>query len=259
MSSVPAPTSSPPPTRAALYTEVTIVLLMTLGYSAITSILTLCQYLFSPQGIGGSATTLNPQLSYVVAIDMLLRFSYGVKLFAAGALVWYLLSRTGNSISTPFSWPRDLGRSCVLAAIIGIPGILLVSIARALHMNVQVTVTSGSLSWIFILILVFLACANAFIEECIVVAYLGTRCEQLGFSSTSIACISSIIRGLYHLYQGIGGMIGNTIMGFIFYKVWRKSHNTWVLVGAHAIIDSIAFVGYAVIVNHFPELLNLIR
>ena len=58
---------------------------------------------------------------------------------------------------------------------------------------------------------------------------------------------SSVLRGSYHLYQGIGGFIGNMVMGVVFVLLYRRWGRVGPLVVAHALLDIVAFVGYALL------------
>ena len=60
------------------------------------------------------------------------------------------------------------------------------------------------------------AVQNAILEEVIVVGYLLRRLGQLGWTPGTALVASAVLRGSYHLYQGIGGFIGNMVMGVVF-------------------------------------------
>jgi membrane protease YdiL (CAAX protease family) len=57
-------------------------------------------------------------------------------------------------------------------------------------------------------------------------------------------------RGAYHLYQGFGAGLGNFAMGLVFGYVWRRWGRLWPLIIAHGLIDTVAFVGYALAKGH---------
>ena len=57
----------------------------------------------------------------------------------------------------------------------------------------------------------------------------------------------AVLRGAYHLYQGLGGFVGNVVMGLVFGRVWQRTNRLWALVGAHTLIDVVAFLGYALL------------
>jgi membrane protease YdiL (CAAX protease family) len=101
-------------------------------------------------------------------------------------------------------------------------------------------------------VLVLSALQNAVLEEVIVVGYLLTRLEQMGVGARWAVGISAVVRGSYHLYQGFGGFVGNIVMGVVFALVWRRWRRVGPLVVAHALIDIVAFVGYALLKDHLP-------
>jgi membrane protease YdiL (CAAX protease family) len=87
------------------------------------------------------------------------------------------------------------------------------------------------------------------------VGYLITRLRQLGTGEGVAVLASAVLRGSYHLYQGFGGFVGNLVMGLVFGRFWQRTHRLWALVSAHALIDVVAFVGYALLrgrVNWLP-------
>jgi membrane protease YdiL (CAAX protease family) len=81
----------------------------------------------------------------------------------------------------------------------------------------------------------------------VMIGYLLTRLRQLGWSENRSVLASALLRGSYHLYQGLGGFVGNLVMGCVFGRVWQRTNRLWALVGAHTLIDVVAFLGYAVL------------
>ena len=69
-----------------------------------------------------------------------------------------------------------------------------------------------------------------------------TRFEKcFGKSGLVFALIaSSIVFGLGHLYQGVGGMIANSIEGLFYALVYLRKGSAWEAVFAHAVFDLIA-------------------
>ena len=67
--------------------------------------------------------------------------------------------------------------------------------------------------------------------------YLLTRLRQLGWSENRSLLAQALLRGCYHLYQGLGGFVGNIVMGLVFGRVWQRTNRLWMLVGGHALID----------------------
>jgi membrane protease YdiL (CAAX protease family) len=98
--------------------------------------------------------------------------------------------------------------------------------------------------------LVLTAFADGWAEEIIVVGYLLTRLDQLGVGPRAALMWSSLLRGAYHLYQGFGAGLGNIAMGLVFGYAWQRTGRLWPLVIAHGLIDTVAFVGYALLAGH---------
>ena len=81
-------------------------------------------------------------------------------------------------------------------------------------------------------------------EEIVVLAYLLTRLRQLGWSDSRALGASAVLRGSYHLYQGLGGFFGNFVMGLIFGWWFQRTRRVAPLVIAHFLLDAASFVGY---------------
>lgn len=176
-----------------------------------------------------------------------------LRLFAVAGLGVYLLWRSGIGVAqaglrrlTP---RRDVPAALVLAAIIGLPGLGLVAVARALGVNAHLVPATVS-SWWQWPILILAAVANAVAEEAIVVAYFITRLRQLGVGENGSLAASAVLRGGYHLYQGVGAGLGNLVMGLVYGRYFQLTGRVWPLVIAHAVIDMVAFVGYALLRDH---------
>ena len=101
--------------------------------------------------------------------------------------------------------------------------------------------------WWTVPVLILAAVQNAVLEEFVVVGYLLTRLRDLGWQAGSALAASAILRGSYHLYQGFGAFIGNLVMGVIFAFFFLRTRRILPLVIAHALLDIVAFVGYAVL------------
>jgi membrane protease YdiL (CAAX protease family) len=143
----------------------------------------------------------------------------------------------------------DLGWGAVVAAGIGGSGLLLYLGARAAGFNLTVVPESLPEVWWKFPVLILSAVQNSVVEEVIVVGYLLRRLDQLGWSPMAGLAASSVLRGSYHLYQGVGGLIGNMVMGVIFVWLYRRWGRVGPLVAAHALIDIVAFVGYALLAD----------
>jgi uncharacterized protein len=238
--------------RRPLRAELVIMLSVTFGLSAVTAALQLADSVL--RGLSSQRIPLNPKRSYFDAIDFGLNASVVVQLLAWGALGLYLLWRTGlppGGVGLGrFRWRPDLLGGVGLALVIGLPGLGLYMVARALHMNAAVIPSGLGDTWWRVPMLVLTAFADGWAEEVIVVGYLLTRLGQLGIGSRAALVWSSLLRGGYHLYQGFGAGLGNLVMGLVFGYTWQRAGRLWPLVIAHGLIDTVAFVGYALLAGH---------
>ena len=81
----------------------------------------------------------------------------------------------------------------------------------------------------------------------IVVGFVMRRLTQLGWGPGAAIGTSAFVRGSYHLYQGVGGLLGNMAMGALFGWLFVRWGRVLPFVVAHALIDIVAFVGFAVL------------
>jgi membrane protease YdiL (CAAX protease family) len=238
--------------RRGLRIEVGVMLAVSFGVSAAVAVLQLIDAVLS--GLSGRRVRLNEDLSRYDLINLGLNLATIAQLVAWGALALYLLWRSGFSPARiglgKLRWRADVLGGLGLAALIGIPGLLFYLAARWLGMNAEVEPAALHNSWWRIPVLIIAAFANGFAEEVVVVGYLITRLRQLGLSQNRAILASSVLRGLYHLYQGFGAGLGNVVMGLVFGYAWCRSGRLWPLVIAHGVIDTVAFVGYVLLAGH---------
>ncbi len=251
--SAPSPLPVPRDQRVLLGVEVVLVLAISLGQSAVYSILQIIERLTRQVALNQQTSTLNPS---VVPDRPWLDLSYQlvqiVFALVPVLLVCYLVQRSDPPAGRTLGFDgrrigSDIGFGFVLAAGIGIPGLGLYLAARALNLNTQVQASGLTEVWWTIPVLVLSAFQNAALEEVIMVGYLFARFAQLGWRWPVILVVSAVIRGSYHLYQGFGGFVGNLIMGLIFGLVYLRWRRVGPLVVAHTVLDVAAFVGYAVL------------
>lgn len=225
------------------------MLSMTFGVAALTAILQFGDALLS--GLGSYRVRLNRDQSRYDLINLGLNLVSVAQLVAWGGLALYLLWRSGISRAAiglgRLRVRSDILSGMALAAIVGTPGLLLYLAARHLGLNAEVQPSALHSAWWRIPVLVLAAFANGFAEEVVVVGYLITRLRQLGLSESRAVWASSALRGMYHLYQGVGAGLGNVAMGLLFGYLWCRTGRLWPLVIAHGIIDTIAFVGYVLL------------
>jgi membrane protease YdiL (CAAX protease family) len=136
------------------------------------------------------------------------------------------------------------------AALIGIPGLGLVALARHLGINAQIDASGLADVWYRYPILVLSGIQNGLYEEVIMIGFLLTRFRQLKWRPWTAILVSAAIRGAYHTYQGAGGFLGNFIMGALFGYWFTRTKRVLPLVIAHSVIDIVSFVGYAALHGH---------
>ena len=254
------PVEQRPLTRRELLAETWLVLGVSLGASAIWSALSLVRKLTSGRPLGSQTTAMN---SSVTPDRPWLDLAYqlvGIGLaLVPVVLALHLLSRGDARARFAIGWDRtqparDLVRGLGLAALVGLPGLGLYAVARALDLNTTISAANLAEAWWTVPVLVLAAAQNAVLEEVVMIGYLFTRWSQAGWSTSRILASSALIRGAYHLYQGFGGFVGNAVMGLVFGWVYTRTKRVGPLVVAHTILDVVAFVGYALLKDHLAWL-----
>lgn len=246
------------PDRGQLLTETALVLGVSLGASAIWSVLSLTRKLTAAEPLSAQTTAMN---TTVTPDRPWLDLAYQVAEISLALvpvlLALHLLGREGarpgmrgaaRDMGLDLTRPvPDASRGMALAAAIGIPGLGLYLLARALDLNTSVAAANLADVWWALPVLVLAAVQNAVLEEVVVVGYLFTRWTQAGWSVAAVVVTSALIRGSYHLYQGFGGFVGNVVMGLLLGLVFVRTRRVMPLVVAHTVLDVVAFVGYAVL------------
>jgi membrane protease YdiL (CAAX protease family) len=236
--------------KSRIQIEVLIVLALSLGASAVYSIISLVSKITAENGLSSQTATINRQLSDREWLDFSYQF-FGIAFgLAPVALVLFLLWEKRYSpfdaIGFNFLQPgRDLWRGIGLAAVIGIPGLGLYLVSRQLGISAEVVPAALGEYWWTVPMLLFAAVRASLLEEVIVVGYLFNRLSRLGFSINSQILISASLRATYHLYQGFGAFIGNFVMGLLFGYLYQRWGRVMPLVVAHFVLDAAIFVGYA--------------
>ena len=230
--------------------ELAIVLALSLGASAIYSLISIVARLTDETSLAQQTATINRQLSDRQWLDFSYQF-FGIALgLAPVALVLYLLWEKKKSpfdlIGLNLNEPgRDIWRGTWIAALIGIPGLGLYLVSRQLGLSAEVIPAALGEYWWTVPMLLFAAVRASLLEEVIVVGYFFNRLSRLGFSIKAQVFISALLRGSYHLYQGFGGFIGNFFMGLLFGYLYQRWGRVMPLVVAHFVLDAAIFVGYA--------------
>ncbi|MGV9390381.1 CPBP family intramembrane glutamic endopeptidase [Streptomyces olivaceus] len=240
------------PARRILRDETLLVLALSLGASGVSALISFIGSVTRPGGLKDQAATLNSSAAPGRPwLDLAWQLFGITTALVPVALVAHFLLREGHSLRTlgfdrTRPWP-DLGRGAVVAAVIGSTGIAFYLAARGLGFNLTVVPESLPGVWWKYPVLILSALQNSVLEEVLVVGYLLRRLDQLGWSAGASLAASSVLRGSYHLYQGIGGFIGNMVMGVVFVYLYRRWGRVGPLVVAHSLLDIGAFVGYALL------------
>jgi len=239
-------------TRRLRTAEIVIVLLLSLGQSAVYAVVSLIAKLTAAAPLSQQAAVLNQSQSPRPYLDLTYQLLGIFFALVPVALALYLLVRDHidprRTLGLTADRPRfDLGWGTLLAACIGIPGLLLVYAAKVLDINAQIVPSALRPVWWAVPVLILAAIENAVLEEVIVVGYLLTRLRAFNLPVARMVAISAVLRGSYHLYQGFGAFIGNAIMGVIFALFFLRTKRVMPLIIAHSLLDIAAFVGYTLL------------
>lgn len=235
--------------------EAALLLFVSLGRSAVYSVLAILDLSTRPGGVGAQTSSLNPT---VVPdrpwLDALYQVAQTLLPLVPALLAVLLLARDharpwaaiGMDVRRT-TWWRDLLGGLALAAAVGVPGLGLYLAARAAGLNTEVVAAGvGTGAWAIVL-LVARAVMNGVLEEVVVLGYLLDRLRRIGWGVPAMLVVSALLRGSYHLYQGWGGFAGNVAMGLVFGLVYLRRRRVMPLVVAHTALDVAAFVGYALL------------
>ena len=244
-----------PPRKLQIW-EIITVFAVSLGASGIYALVQYIGSLTAQQAVSKQAVIVHGTLAPGrPLLDLFLQLTNITLSLAPVLLVFYLLARAGErptkTLGLDASQPgKDLAWGALLAAVIGGAGLGLYLIAY--HAGVELNVVAENLPavWWRFPVLVLSAAQNGILEEVVVVGYLLSRLDKLGVNPVAAIAISAVIRGSYHLYQGIGAFFGNAAMGVIFGIFYRKYGRIAPLIVAHTLIDAVTFVGYALLVGH---------
>ncbi|MGB7819529.1 MAG: CPBP family intramembrane glutamic endopeptidase [Ornithinibacter sp.] len=242
--------------RRQQLTETWLVLGVSLGASAIWSLLRIVDRLTRVETLGQQTAAMNTSVTPDRPwLDLAYQLTGILLALVPVLLALHLLRRDdpaephtmGFDLRRPW---QDLGRGVLLAAVVGIPGLGLYLAAKSFGLNTTVSAANLEQTWWAVPVLILAAAQNAVLEEVIMVGYLFKRWGQVGWSPWRIIVTSALIRGSYHLYQGFGGFVGNAAMGLIFGWLYTRTRRVMPLVVAHTILDVVAFVGYALVKPH---------
>jgi membrane protease YdiL (CAAX protease family) len=238
--------------RRALKIELALVLLLSLGRSAVYAVVSFVADLTEGPLSEQRAVmnrSITPDRPWLDLTYQLLSITFAL---VPVALAAYLLVLRGGSLS--LWWSRrhlglDVGRGVALAAGVGTAGLLFYLATYAAGLNLAVVAADLDDVWWRYPVLVLAAVENALVEELVLLAFVLVRLEQLGMRSRWAVVVTAVLRGTYHLYQGIGGFVGNLVMGLLFGWLFLRWRRAMPFVVAHTLLDVGAFVGYAVLAD----------
>jgi uncharacterized protein len=247
------------PVRRRIGVEIAIVLGLSFGASAVYALVAIANRLTLDRPLSQQTATLNPSQSPRPVFDLiyqLLDVFFGL---VPVALVCYLLWQTARPHLGRLGLDgRGAGRDALwgvaLVLVIGIPGLGLYLAGRALGLAPAVVATGLAEHWWTIPVLLLSALRSGVTEEVIVVGYLFARLRDLRWGTWTIILSTAVLRGAYHLYQGVPAFFGNVAMGVLFGWLYSRYGRLLPLVVAHTLIDAVVFVGYPFAVALLPDL-----
>ena len=241
--------------RRWLVVELWLVFGLSLGVAGLRAGIQFVGVLTAPGQLADHAAVLNSSRAPGQPwVDLALQLTALGAGLVPVALAVHLLTRSGEG-TAPLGLRRarigsDLGRGVGLAALVGGTGLAFYLLARAGGANLTVVAEALPDVWWRFPVLVLSAAQNAVLEEVLVAGFLLHRLRQLGWSDNRALAVSAVLRGSYHLYQGLGGFVGNLAMGLLFGRLYQRWGRVGPLVVAHTLIDVVAFVGYAALAGH---------
>ncbi len=242
--------------RRLIVVEVVVVLALSLGRSGVYALVNLLESATAPGALANQKAVLNASLApgrpWFDLTYQLLALVFGI---VPVLLIGYLLARSEDDPRGLWSRGssearRDLLAGLALAAVVGGTGLAFYLLTHALGVDLTVVAEDLPSVWWRYPVLLASALQNALLEEFVVVGYLLIRLRQLGMRVPIAIAVSAVLRGSYHLYQGLGGFFGNAAMGVLFGWLYLRWGRVAPLVVAHTVLDVVAFVGYAVLAGH---------
>ncbi|MFC0248896.1 CPBP family intramembrane glutamic endopeptidase [Citricoccus parietis] len=255
--------------------EIAIVLALSLGKSAVYAIVNLIDK-WTQAPLSGQTTTLNPALDdrqYFDLMYQLLDIGFAlIPVLLVLHLVWIRGRNPFRTFGLDFRRPgRDVGLGIGLFLAIGLGTLAVYAAGRAAGVTTAIVGSALNEYWWTTPVLLFSALRHGLLEEIIVVAWLFDRIGYLqqrraglepsrpgsegGLRTWASGAVvplhpaavlvgCAVLRGAYHLYQGVGPGVGNLLMGLVFGAVYLRYRRVMPLVIAHFLLDAAGFVAY---------------
>ncbi|MDR1431172.1 MAG: CPBP family intramembrane metalloprotease [Propionibacteriaceae bacterium] len=232
--------------------EILLVLGVSLGQSAVYSILSLLNRLTVGVPLNEQTTSMNQSVNPDRPwLDLSYQLANIIFPLVPALLALYFLKLSNDRIGFDLKRPGfDALAGLAIAAGIGIPGLALYFTARALGFNTNVAPANLAANWWTIPVLILAAAMNGILEEVVMIGFFFAKAATLRWHAWTIILASALIRGSYHLYQGFGGFVGNLAMGVVFGMIYLRTRRVGPLVAAHTLLDVAAFVGYALLASY---------
>lgn len=248
-------------TRRRTLVEIALVLGLSVGMSALYSVVSIARRLSQETPLSEQTATINRPLAPEPVFDLIYQLLGITSALVPVALVFYLVARSTRPRLAPIGLDGtqrtlDVVRGLGLAALIGIPGLGLYVAGVWLGVTVQIVPTSLEAYWWTIPVLLLQAAKASLVEEVIAVGYLMTRLREISLFPWVVIVAQATLRATYHLYQGWGPFVGNFVMGLIFGYWYHKTGRLAPLLVAHFTIDAVAFVGYPLFGQFAPDFLT---
>jgi membrane protease YdiL (CAAX protease family) len=228
--------------------EFWLVLLLSLGASAIWSTISLIRKLLQEGGLSQATATLNRPLAEVPWLDLVSQLaSIGLALVPVLLALYFLQQDEVNlGLRPKFA---DLRQVFLVAAGVGIPGIGLYFLALELGLTARVIPTALGDNWWTIPVLLLAAMKAGLLEEVIAVGFFTTKLSKWKpeISFWGLIVLSALFRASYHSYQGFSAFFGNFVMGLVFAYWFYKTKRVAPLVLAHFLMDAVVFIGYPLV------------
>ncbi|MDR8019902.1 CPBP family intramembrane glutamic endopeptidase [Nesterenkonia aerolata] len=242
-----------PRTRRFYAWEVAVVLALSLGRSAVYSVLALAERL-TQGALGEQQATLHSSASPLPVFDVIYQVLDNVFALMPVVLVLYLVFLHGENPFRRFGLDlrrpvADLLLGAGLFVLIGAGTVVVYGLGRSAGLTAELVPADLGEGWWNVPVLVLTAARHALLEEVVLIAYLFDRFRRL-FPQQPVWVViiaAAVLRGCYHLYQGIGPGIGNLLMGLVFGWVYHRYGRVMPLVVAHFLLDVVAFFAFPLI------------
>ncbi|MGP9652307.1 CPBP family intramembrane glutamic endopeptidase [Glutamicibacter sp. AOP38-B1-38] len=235
-------------TRKTLRFEIILVLALSLGQSAVYSLISFADKV-SRAPLRDQTTSMNNPLNtreyFDLSYQLLDIFFALIPVLLALYLMHRTLGRSVKDVGFDFRRPgKDLLLGAELFLAMGLGTLGVYAAGRALGVTTALSTANLGDYWWSVPVLLLSAVRHAVLEEVIMLGFLFTYGKKLNLGPWTLILGSALIRGSYHLYQGVGPMLGNIAMGVIFGWIYQKYGRVMPLVIAHFLLDAVGFVGF---------------